>query len=418
MLEVLAPHAAAAFQNARLLEAERDAAQAAGALLQLSQSLTARQTLGDIFRDAIETLPTILPCVAIGRLRARRGDRRASAWRSSTGTAGTSLRARADIADVPDALAERAAPERRRAVRDPARRRGADAAASIWLLDGDFGDVLVCPLRWEPEQSRRADRGRGARRVEPFDDAALRLARGVGDLTALALGNARRISELERFHRLVESLDAIFWEADADDLDLTFLGGRLDALFADDDARWIGPRLGRPHRGRRPLAWPWPRCGARSPTERDVSVEYRVRTARQATPCGCATSSTSCARSAGHPAGPRAHRRHHRAQAGRTDAPRIRAQVLRGVPARARGGGTAPRARRDEEHVPRGRVARPAHAAHVDPRLGAHARAEPPRSCRPRRRRSTWCTGSRRTPASSSGCSATCWTSTACSAAS
>ena len=64
MLEVLAPHAAAAFQSARLLEAERGAAQAAGALLQLSQSLTARHTLGDIFRDAIETIPTIIPCVA------------------------------------------------------------------------------------------------------------------------------------------------------------------------------------------------------------------------------------------------------------------------------------------------------------------------------------------------------------------
>ena len=64
MLEVLAPHAAAAFQGARLLEAERGAAQAAGALLQLSQALTARHTLGDIFHDAIETIPTIIRCSA------------------------------------------------------------------------------------------------------------------------------------------------------------------------------------------------------------------------------------------------------------------------------------------------------------------------------------------------------------------
>ena len=66
----------------------------------------------------------------------------------------------------------------------------------------------------------------------------------MGDLTALALGNARRISELERFHRLVESLDAIFWEADADDLELTFLGGRLDVLFAEDAGRWHGRAWG------------------------------------------------------------------------------------------------------------------------------------------------------------------------------
>ena len=56
MVEVLAPHAAAAFQNASLLEAERGAARAAGALLQLSQSLTGRRNAGEIFqrRDRVD----------------------------------------------------------------------------------------------------------------------------------------------------------------------------------------------------------------------------------------------------------------------------------------------------------------------------------------------------------------------------
>jgi GAF domain-containing protein len=64
MVEVLAPHAAAAFQNASLLEAERDAARAAGALLQLSQSLTGRRNVGEIFHDAMESMETIIRCAA------------------------------------------------------------------------------------------------------------------------------------------------------------------------------------------------------------------------------------------------------------------------------------------------------------------------------------------------------------------
>ena len=117
----------------------------------------------------------------------------------------------------------------------------------------------------------------GAPGAEPFDDAALRLARGVGDLTALALGNARRISELERFHRLVESLDAIFWEADADDLELTFLGGRLDVLFAEDAGRWQGRAWGDHITDMdRSLAVAEIRRAIAEGI--DVSAEYRVRT--------------------------------------------------------------------------------------------------------------------------------------------
>jgi len=274
MLEVLAPHAAAAFQSARLLEAERDAAQAAGALLQLSQALTARHTPGDIFRDAIETIPTIIPCVASAAYvrDEATGDFRLAQLHAH---AGYPVRARADIADVPGSLADGllqsdAAPfVLPHAVAE-------QVPTEYWLLE-HFGEAPVCPLRWEPEQTG-ALIAIGAPGAEPFDDAALRLARGVGDLTALALGNARRISELERFHRLVESLDAIFWEADADALDLTFLGGRLDVLFADDAARWHGRAWG-DHiaDADRSLAVAEVRRAIAEGT--DVSVEYRVRTA-------------------------------------------------------------------------------------------------------------------------------------------
>ena len=274
MLEVLAPHAAAAFQGARLLEAERGAAQAAGALLQLSQSLTARHMLGDIFHDAIETIPTIIRCSASAAYvrDAATGDFHLAQLH---GHAGTTLRRRADIADVPASIADALLQSDATPFVIP-HAIAAQVPTEYRVLE-EFGDVLVCPLRWEPEQMG-ALIAVGTPGAEPFDDAALRLARGVGDLTALALGNARRISELERFHRLVESLDAIFWEADADDLELTFLGGRLDVLFAEDAGRWEGRAWG-DHimDADRSLAVAEIRRAIAEGV--DVSAEYRVRTA-------------------------------------------------------------------------------------------------------------------------------------------
>ena len=386
MLEVLAPHAAAAFQSARLLEAERGAAQAAGALLQLSQALTARHTLGDIFRDAIETIPTIIPCVASAAYvrDEATGDFRLAQLHAARRR--TSLAPRADIADIPGVLARALFQSDSTPFVVPHEVADAGPARSIRSLDR-FGDVLVCPLRWEPEQFGCPDRDRAHPAPSRSTTPRSRLARGVGDLTALALGNARRISELERFHRLVESLDAIFWEADADDLDLTFLGGRLDVLFADDEARWHRTRLGRPHRGRGPLAR---RCGGSARDRGGNRCQRRVpgphvggRHAVAARP------RARRARSPGHAADPWLDHRHHGTQTGGTDASGIRAQVLGGVPSRARGGPAAARARRHEEHVPRGGLARPADPADLDPRIGADPRAEPPaaaagRCARPR----------------------------------
>src|SRR5213596_3406472 len=54
LLEVLASHAAVAFQTARLLEAERREARVSGALLRLSQAMTSEHTVGEIFQRAIE----------------------------------------------------------------------------------------------------------------------------------------------------------------------------------------------------------------------------------------------------------------------------------------------------------------------------------------------------------------------------
>ena len=197
MLEVLASHAAVAFQSARLLRGRArrrpGGGRAPAAVPGAHRPTHARRHLPRGDRDD----PDDHPCSASAAYvrDAATGDFRLAQLH---GYAGTVLRGRPDIADVPATIA------------DPLLQ--SDAApfviphaiaqqvpAEYWLLE-EFGDVLVCPLRWEPEQMG-ALIAVGAPGAEPFDDAALRLARGVGDLTALALGNARRISELERFHR-------------------------------------------------------------------------------------------------------------------------------------------------------------------------------------------------------------------------
>jgi len=80
----------------------------------------------------------------------------------------------------------------------------------------------------------------GAKDVDArFTEQDMRLARGIADITSLALGNARRLSQLERFHELVASLDAVFWEADAASLRLSFLGGRAEQLLGANEQAWI-----------------------------------------------------------------------------------------------------------------------------------------------------------------------------------
>ena len=65
LLEVLAAHAAVAFENAKLLGAEREAAATSAALLELSQTLTGRQTIGDILQDAVESVPSLVPAAVV-----------------------------------------------------------------------------------------------------------------------------------------------------------------------------------------------------------------------------------------------------------------------------------------------------------------------------------------------------------------
>ena len=77
-----------------------------------------------------------------------------------------------------------------------------------------------------------------------FDEEDQRLLEVLASHAAVAFANSERLAELERFHELVASLDAVFWQADAESRRFTFVGGRIEDLLGADAADW-------PARGRR-----------------------------------------------------------------------------------------------------------------------------------------------------------------------
>jgi signal transduction histidine kinase/putative methionine-R-sulfoxide reductase with GAF domain len=233
VLEVLAAHAGAAFRSARLLEAEREQAELSNALLELSQAMTLRRDVGAVFVEALETLPRIIPTAIAAAYVAdpETGDYRLAQLVSAPGV---QLRPRHAIQDVPAELAGRILTSDLEPFVMPAAI--ADAIPiEHHLSDDDFGDVLVTPLRWEPD-------GFGAIvAVGPlqgsFTERDIAFAKGLTDITRLALGNARRLSELERFQELVASLDAAFWEATVE-RSFTFVGGRASKLLGAAAVDW------------------------------------------------------------------------------------------------------------------------------------------------------------------------------------
>ena len=276
LLEVLASHAAVALQNAKLFQAEREAAETSTSLLRLSQTLTQLNSVEDILQEAINTVPHLVAASGI------------AAFLRDEETGDFHL-LHLSMAPVDPPGATRRTPGSRSYPSDVAtpllasesepfvipREVIARAPRENWLI-GEVREVLVAPLRWEPDGFGVLVLG--AKEVDAqFTDQDLRLARGIADITSLALGNARRLSELERFHELVASLDAVYWEADAASLRLSFIGGRAEQLLGANEQEWIAE-------GRR---WgdhtlPEDRDGAVTAARiaadagQDQSLEYRV----------------------------------------------------------------------------------------------------------------------------------------------
>jgi PAS domain S-box-containing protein len=273
LLEVLASHAAVALENAKLLQAERRAADASRGLLSLSQALIDEHTVGDILQEAIERVPDLLPCVAVGAYvkDAETGDfRLARLHEAAPGAA----RPRAEIADVEGALADSfLASELEPFVLDESVVRS--LPEEMWFARVP-GDVLAAPLRWEADGFGAlvlvAETG-----TTPYGEDEIRMARGIADISSLALGNARRLSELERFHELVETLDAVFWEADASTLAFSFLGGRAEGLLGTNAERWVAEgRAWGSHIAAQDRAQALDDGRAAVEAGRDYSLEYRV----------------------------------------------------------------------------------------------------------------------------------------------
>ncbi len=273
LLEVLASHAAVAFDNAKLFQAEREAAETSTALLRLSQRLTQLHSVDEILREAMETIPRFAPCSAVAIF-------------LRDGETGSFHAARVqELAEgildpersFPEITAETAQPFLLSEV-EPfilPREIVEQVPAEISLLK-EVRETLIAPLRWEPD-------GFGAMVLTApeidgsFSERSLALARGVADITSLALGNASRLSELERFHELVESLDAVFWEADAASLRLSFLAGQAEQLLGAEVQGWVaeGRRWGDHVRDEdRDSAIAAARGAAGA--DQDQSIEYRV----------------------------------------------------------------------------------------------------------------------------------------------
>jgi PAS domain S-box-containing protein len=269
VLEVLASHAAVAFENARLLQQEREAAATASALLSLLQTLTGAHDTTTVLRRAVAAVPSLVSSAAVAAFvhEPTSGNFHLVAQRGLPG------RSAEDLADVPPEVSSSllASLEEPFVIAPSA----AEALPARFLPFGEIRSTIVIPVRWDPDGFAALVVMAGSPTVS-YGERHLRLARGIGDVVALALGSARRFHELERFHELVESLDAIFWECDAETLAFTFMSRRASVILgrADDGAsfRSWGDHV---HPDERETVVAALRATITSPGE-DLSLEYRA----------------------------------------------------------------------------------------------------------------------------------------------
>ncbi|HEU4832719.1 MAG TPA: ATP-binding protein [Actinomycetota bacterium] len=224
VLEVLASHASVAYENASLLQKEREAAKTASALLGLSQALSGAGDVSSVLARVAAAVPSIIDGSAVV---AYRRDRKTGDFIPAHHH-GLSLdrppRVPADLAsrflssyDEPFVI------EREMAEQVP---------TEFWLVDEPTA-ALIAPMSWEPDEF-------GALVVlapdaeSTFSERDRDLARGIAQIASLALGSARHVRELERFHELAETLDAIFWEAEPQTLAFTFLSKRASLVLGHE----------------------------------------------------------------------------------------------------------------------------------------------------------------------------------------
>jgi GAF domain-containing protein len=192
LLEVLASHAAVAFENARLFQTERESAEVSGALLALSQALTLAPDAAAIWSVVLATVPGLIRSAAVDAwVRGPDGRFRMAGHLGYP----EHLHGEMEAMSVPAELVEPIF----RSTTEPF----VMPVSSLRKLPRRYRTfnppraTLVAPVRWEPD-------GLGAIAMiglEPrhrFTPREMRLARGIADIASLAMGNAERFAELER----------------------------------------------------------------------------------------------------------------------------------------------------------------------------------------------------------------------------
>jgi GAF domain-containing protein len=199
VLEVLASHAAVAIENARLLEQERQQATASQGLLKFSQALTRMHGVRQVLAQAVASIPAQIECAGV-HVYVRNPATGGFTW-----MLGPLLEtAPEDPPEVPGQVAM----EFFHSVDEPfilAQEVVANVPEQYRLFDFD-GEVLVAPLRWEPENLGAIailSPSEGAR----FGERDLALAQGMADINSLALGNASRFDELQQAAQRLRALD-------------------------------------------------------------------------------------------------------------------------------------------------------------------------------------------------------------------
>jgi signal transduction histidine kinase/GAF domain-containing protein len=270
LLEVLASHAAVAFENARLLQQEREAAETASALLGLSQALTGAHDTTTVLDRAVAALPLLIDTSVVA---AYVHDREAGVFHA-VAQRGIALERAALLPDIPSEVAIPVFAS----LTEPfviAAENVATIPTELSVVDGPRA-TLVIPLGRKPD-ALAVIVAVALDATSIFSEREIALGHGIGDIVSLALGSAKRVHELERFHELVESIDAIFWEADPETFGFTFLSRRAALVLGAPDDPSMAPSAWGEHVHQRDRAAAIAALRDRLATPGDdVSLEYRA----------------------------------------------------------------------------------------------------------------------------------------------
>jgi diguanylate cyclase (GGDEF)-like protein len=191
LLQAIASTVGVAFENARLLDAERRAADRARQLLSLSRALTTTAGMASVIDEALEAIPRILPTSEVAVLvEDDHGSLRVARHRGL----GAPFGGWEDGRELPP---EAAAPLKLSSREPFVMPR--DLVAMLLPDDwrGQPRDVMVAPIRWSGAE-RAAIIAVAPSAVETFGPSDLEVASGIADITSLALRTASRFDELRR----------------------------------------------------------------------------------------------------------------------------------------------------------------------------------------------------------------------------